>query len=46
MSSEIKVTFAEIQQAASDVTNAANTVGSHLETLKGKIAPDRRGLDR
>ncbi|MEV6608271.1 WXG100 family type VII secretion target [Kutzneria sp. NPDC051319] len=37
--SVIKVTFAEIQQASQDVTNAANTVGSHLETLKGKIAP-------
>jgi early secretory antigenic target protein ESAT-6 len=35
----IKVTFAEIQQASQDVTNAANTVGGHLDTLKGKIAP-------
>jgi early secretory antigenic target protein ESAT-6 len=37
--SVIKVTFAEIQQASQDVTNAANTVGGHLDTLKSKIAP-------
>jgi early secretory antigenic target protein ESAT-6 len=39
VSSEIKVTFAEIQQASSDITNSANTVEQHLSDLKGKIAP-------
>jgi early secretory antigenic target protein ESAT-6 len=39
MSGPIKVTFAEIQQASSDITNSANTVEQHLETLKTKIAP-------
>lgn len=39
MTSRIKVTFAEIQQAASDITNASNTVEQHLSDLKGKIAP-------
>lgn len=39
MSSEIKVTFAEIQQASSDITNSANTVEQHLNDLKNKIAP-------
>lgn len=37
--STIKVTFAEIQQAASDITNGANTVEQHLSDLKSKIAP-------
>jgi len=36
---EIKVTFAEIQQASSDITNSANTVEQHLSDLKGRIAP-------
>jgi early secretory antigenic target protein ESAT-6 len=39
VTSRIKVTFAEIQQAASDITNASNTVEQHLSDLKGKIAP-------
>jgi early secretory antigenic target protein ESAT-6 len=38
-SSHIKVTFAEIQQAASDITNASNTIDQHLGQLKQKIAP-------
>ena len=36
---EIKVTFAEIQQASQDITNSSNTVEQHLSDLKGKIAP-------
>ena len=39
MSSQIKVTFAEIQQAASDITSASNTIDQHLDALKNKIAP-------
>ncbi|MFI9385355.1 WXG100 family type VII secretion target [Kutzneria sp. NPDC052558] len=39
MSGEIRVTFAEIQQASTDITNASNTIDQHLSDLKGKIAP-------
>ena len=35
----IKVTFAEIQQAASDITTASTTIDQHLDQLKAKIAP-------
>jgi len=35
----IKVTFAEIQQAAQDITTASSTIDQHLGTLKSKIAP-------
>lgn len=35
----IKVTFAEIQQASQDITNASNTIDQHLDQLKAKIAP-------
>jgi early secretory antigenic target protein ESAT-6 len=37
--SHIKVTFAEIQQASSDITNASQQIDSHLDQLKAKIAP-------
>ncbi|MFC0439319.1 WXG100 family type VII secretion target [Kutzneria buriramensis] len=37
--SSIKVTFAEIQQAASDINSASQQIDSHLDQLKAKIAP-------
>ena len=37
--SHIKVTFAEIQQAASDINSASQQIDSHLDQLKAKIAP-------
>ena len=37
--SRIKVTFAEIQQASSDITTASSTIDQHLSALKSKIAP-------
>jgi 6 kDa early secretory antigenic target len=39
VTSRIKVTFAEIQQASSDITTASSTIDSHLDQLKSKIAP-------
>jgi early secretory antigenic target protein ESAT-6 len=39
MSGHIKVTFAEIQQAAGDISTASTTIDQHLDQLKSKIAP-------
>lgn len=35
----LKVTFAEVQQAAQDITSSSNTIDQHLSDLKGKLAP-------